>query len=275
MRAKKPTVNGGGGPLAAGGRGLLRDVDPEGHRAQPRAGQVQVARHVLGVEIADRDEARDGVPVRPDQAQRLRAVFRGKALQEEVLALQRAAHRPPQGADERRGEAEQQRVGQHDEVERRLPADPLHELHDLLALEAVLAPQHRHRHRAQEARIDAGHGSSGHRAQDRRSVPHPVEDGRGVPEQRHVLLQVDADPAEEHAVVAHVGLVGEGRACRRAAARRRGRGPSARRRGRCPGGSSRNTWSPAPAVIESRRIDQAVTRRRHARASCCCIARRA
>ena len=66
--------------------------------------------------------------------------------------------------------------------------------------------EHRHRQVAEHLRI--GRDRSAREAPiTARRVPQPIEETRRLPEERHVLLQVDADAAEQHAVPADVGLV--------------------------------------------------------------------
>jgi hypothetical protein len=173
------------------------------------ARQAEVLRHEGGVVVADREEGVHGSDLPADERERLRAVRLDQVLQEQVLPLQRAADGPAQAAAERAGQADEQRVGQHHDVVGRLRLQEVQELQDLLALEAVLALQHRDRQLAQHLRVDRD-GAAGQGANDRGRVPDPVEHPRGLPEERHVLLQVHADAAEEHAVVADVGLVGDG-----------------------------------------------------------------
>src|SRR3989338_5494307 len=63
---------------------------------------------------------------------------------------------------------------------------------DLLAQHAVLALEHRDRQIPQRARV-GGDGAPGDGADHPRRVPEPIEQSRSLPEERHVLLEVDAD----------------------------------------------------------------------------------
>ncbi len=133
-----------------------------------------------------------------------------EAVEEQVLALQRAADRRLQLAAKRRREAEQQRVRQVDDVEARLAAQPPEQLGDLLGLESALAAQHGDGHLAKALRIDLDLPLRRQPDHPGR-VPQPIEDAWRMAEQRHLLLEEDADAAEEHLGAADVAFVGAGR----------------------------------------------------------------
>ena len=147
---------------------------------------------------------------RANQRHRLAAIFMAEAVEEQILALQRAADRRLQLAAQRRGEAEQQRVRQVDDVEARLAAQPLQQLGDFLGLESALAAQHRDGHLAEAAGVDLDLPLRRQPDHPGR-IPQPIEHAWRVPEQRHLLLQEDADAAEEHLRAADVAFVGAGR----------------------------------------------------------------
>ena len=111
-----------------------------------------------------------------------------------------------QGALDRLGQAEQQRVRKVDDVEAGLRHEPVEQLADFLALEAALAAQHRHRQLAEIPGIDLDLTA---RRQPQRpvGVPETIQQARRVPEERGVLLQEDADAAEEDVAAADVALV--------------------------------------------------------------------
>ena len=88
--------------------------------------------------MADRHERVDVDARGADQIERLPAIRLAEAVEEQILALQRAADRHAQRAAERRGQPDQQRVRQVDDVEAPVRRQPLEQLVDLLALEAVL-----------------------------------------------------------------------------------------------------------------------------------------
>ncbi len=117
-----------------------------------------------------------------------------------------SAHGAPDGG----GEGDEHRVREHDHVEPRLLLQPVHQLAHFLRLEAVLAAQRGDGQLAQKSRVHRGR-ATGEGPDDGGRVPDLVEDPGGAPQQGDVLLQVDADPAEQHLVAADVGLVGEGR----------------------------------------------------------------
>ena len=144
-----------------------------------------------------------------DERHRLRAVGLAQRAEEEVLALERADDGPAQRALERRGHADEQRVRQDDEVEGRQAVEVAEELAELLGLEALLALEGRDGERPELVGVHR-EAAPGGRLDDRGRVPEAVEDGRGLAEERHVLLEVDADPPEEDVPVADVRLVGEG-----------------------------------------------------------------
>ena len=59
----------------------------------------------------------------------------------------------------------------------------------------------------QQPRV-ARHRTASERLDDTRGIPEAVEKPRGLPEKRGVLLEVDADPAEQDTSATHVRLVG-------------------------------------------------------------------
>ncbi len=103
-------------------------------------------------------------------------------------------------------QADQQRERQIHDVEPRLRFEPAQHLEDLFALEAGQASQHRHRHLAEHRRIDFDLPFRRHPEHGVR-IPQPIEKRRRVPEQRDVLLEVDADTAEQHARRADIFLI--------------------------------------------------------------------
>ena len=103
----------------------------------------------------------------------------------------------------------QHRVRDVDDVGAGLVAQPVDELVELLALVPVRALEHRHRQPAELPGV--GLHAARDEPQQPRRLPEPVEQPRGPAEQGDVLLQVDADAAEEDALLADVLLVGPGR----------------------------------------------------------------
>ena len=71
-------------------------VDPERHDGDAGGRNLQQLRHERRAVLADRDEAVDVAHLLPDQRDRLLPIRRRQAVQEELLALQRAADRPLQ-----------------------------------------------------------------------------------------------------------------------------------------------------------------------------------
>ncbi len=147
---------------------------------------------------------------RPNQPHRLGAIRLAESVEEQILTLQRATDRRPELALQRLGQTEQQRIRQVDDVELLFPDEPLEELADFLRLEPVLAAQHRDGHLAQALRIHLDL-TLRREPDDPRRVPQAIEHPRRPSEERHLLLEKDADPAEEHLRLAHVPLVGAGR----------------------------------------------------------------
>ena len=86
--------------------------------------------------------------------------------------------------------------------------DPLEQLVELLAQHAAVALEHRDRQVAEQLRIGRDATGSANALITARRVPQPIEEARRPAEEREVLLQVDADAAEQHAVAADVRLVG-------------------------------------------------------------------
>ena len=115
-------------PERVGGRVSLRcaetrpprlvalQVDAERDDGHPLGRDLQQARHDRRVILADGDEAIDVGHLPPNQIERAGAVRFDEIVQEQVLALQRAAHRAVQGLADRIGQSDQQRVRQVDEI---------------------------------------------------------------------------------------------------------------------------------------------------------------
>jgi hypothetical protein len=171
---------------------------------------AEISGHVVGVITADRKERIHVHAGRPNQIEGLLAVRLAERVQEQVLSLERAADWRAERAAQRGCQADQQRVGQVDDIERALGGQPVEHLADFLALEALVSAQHRHGQLAEALRIDFDLTLRGHADQPVR-VPQPIEQARRMPENRRVLLQVDADAVEEHVARADVPLVGPGR----------------------------------------------------------------
>ena len=79
-----------------------------------------------------------------------------------------------------------------------------------LAWKPALALEHRDGHLAEAFRVDLDL-APGRELQRPGRVPELVEKARRMPEERRVLLEKHADPAEEHLLAADVRLVGLGR----------------------------------------------------------------
>ena len=182
-------------------------VDAERHEPHLLARDAEIARHVVEVVPADRQERVDVRAGRADQIHRLLLPGLAEAVEEQVLALQRAADRRLQRPLERFGEPEQQRVGQVDDVEPRLGLQPVEQLRNLLALEALVAAQHRDGHLAEALRIDLDL-TLRRELDDPFGVPQAIEHARRVPEDGRVLLEEHADAAEHDVMLADVALVG-------------------------------------------------------------------
>ena len=173
----------------------------------PLAWKAQVAGHETRVVVADGYEPVHRGRLPPDEVFCLGPPRLRQALKEQVFTLQAHADGQAQRSLERRGEGDEQRVGQDGEVETRQAGKPMDELLDLLALEAVVSLQHRHRQRSELRGIGGDRAGRG-RADDGGGVPETIDQPRRLAKERHVLLEVDADAPEEHALAAHVALVG-------------------------------------------------------------------
>ena len=116
MRARKPTVN---GPLRFGSAQVkaLR-IDSQRHDANLLARNTEIARHEIGVILADRKKRIDVFDLIANQIQRLAAIWFLQAIEKQIFALQRAKNRHVQRLLERRSQAEQQRVRKIDDVRR-------------------------------------------------------------------------------------------------------------------------------------------------------------
>ena len=176
---------------------------------QLRPGDLQVPAHTPGVVVADGDERVDVRDLLADEGHRPRPVGLGQAAQEDVLALQGAVDGAAQGLPEGLGDADQHRVRDVDDVRAGLATQPVDELVELLALMPVRAIEHRHGQPAELTGVGL-HAPRDELEQPRR-LPQPVEQPRRPAEERDVLLQVDADAAEEDPLPADVLLVGAGR----------------------------------------------------------------
>ena len=145
-----------------------------------------------------------------DQRERLLAVRRHEAVQEEFLALHGATDRPVECPLQRRRERDEQCVRQVDDVGERLRANPVHQLVELPAQSALLALQHGDRQASEHPGI--GRDGAARKGLDHtRRVPEAIEQPRHAAKDRRVLLQVDADPTKEHAWATDIGFVGPGR----------------------------------------------------------------
>src|SRR5204863_8803246 len=102
---------------------------------------------------AGRREQIDFADLFADQRPGLALPRLDELFQEQILALQRAQDLRAQRRANRPGEADQQRERQDDDVRLRLRLQPVDQLVELLALQAVLALQHRHRHAAEELAV--------------------------------------------------------------------------------------------------------------------------
>jgi hypothetical protein len=129
-------------------------------------------------------------------------------VEEEVVALQGADDGCLQLAPQRLGEPEQQRIREVDDVERLLSSQPFEQLLDLLSpgtpagplsMETVISPR-----LFASTLIDRLVASF----KRPRGVPQLVDKPRRVTEQGRVLLEENADPAEEDLLAADVLLVG-------------------------------------------------------------------
>ena len=156
--------------------------------------------------LADGDKPIHGIDVGANERQRLLAIGRCEAVEKQFLALERDEDRLPERAFQGAGHRDHERVGKIHDVRWRLVARPFDQLVELLAQRAMLPFQHRHGEIAEQARI-TGHGTPGKRVDDTWGIPQTVEKPGRLPEQRGILLKIDADTAEEHAAAADVRLV--------------------------------------------------------------------
>ena len=147
------------------------------------------------------------------ELQHARPILLSQPLDEDVLTLQRTAHRTPQRLFERSHQRDQQRVGDVDHVGLRLAAQPVHELRKLFLLQPVLALEHGQGQLTEESwrSLDAPARDG---AQEPGGLPQPIEQPWGLAEQRDVLFQVDADASEEDPMLADVRLIGRQRGVR-------------------------------------------------------------
>jgi hypothetical protein len=91
----------------------LVTVEPDAERdhADALPVEAQAARHLAGAELAHGHEPIDALRVPTNQRQRIRPVRLAEPVQEDVLALERAADRHLQGSLDGRRQRDQQRVG--------------------------------------------------------------------------------------------------------------------------------------------------------------------
>ena len=180
----------------------------------PGARDAEIPRHVGRVVVAHRHERIHRGQMRPDQRLGARSIRLEQTLDEDVLSLQGAVDRASQRLFQRTRDRDQHRVGDVQHVGTRLVRQPVHELVEFLALVAVRPLEHRHRQRPESGRagLDA---VAGDRAEQPGRLPEPVEQPGGLSKERQGLLEVDADPAEEHPPLTDVLLVGAGRGVER------------------------------------------------------------
>ena len=189
-------------------------VDAERNDVDPIGGNLQQPGHDRRIVAADRQKAVDVGDLLADQVDRLLPERLDQTVEKKVFSLQRAADRLTQCLPQRSSQPDQQRVGQVDHVGHRFVSDPLQQLFEFPAKDAAVSFQHRDRQLAEHPRIGRER-SAGERVDHPWRVPQPVEETRRLPKDRKVLLEVDADPAKQHALAADVGFVGVGRRIQR------------------------------------------------------------
>ena len=192
-------------------------VDAERNDGDAALRNAQQLRHHRDIPLADGHETVDVLHLPPNELDRPRSIGLDEAREKQVFALERAAHGPLQRLAQRPRQADEERVRKVHDVGHRLAGDPLEKLRELLPEHAAVPFEHRDHEIAEQLRI-GGQRSAGERVDDGRRIPQSIQEPRRLPEQRQVLLQVDADSTEEHPIAAHVGLVG----CRRRVKRNQG-----------------------------------------------------
>jgi hypothetical protein len=91
--------------------------------------------------------------LRANQVDGARAIRLDQPVQEEIFALERAADRTLQRPSQRGGQPDEERVRQVDDVGDGLVGDPLEQLVELPAQDALVPLEHRNGHVAQQARV--------------------------------------------------------------------------------------------------------------------------
>jgi hypothetical protein len=183
------------------------EVDAERHDSHTVGWNAEEARHDRHVVFADRDEAIHVSDLRANQIEGALPIRLDETLEKEILPLQRAAHRSLQRLPQRLRQADEQRVGEIDDVRQRLLVQPLQQLVELLPENALTPFEHRNHQVAEELRIGRERAAR-ERPDDTRGIPPSVHEARRIPEQREVLLKVNADAAKQHTIPADVGFVG-------------------------------------------------------------------
>src|SRR5262245_25294074 len=133
---------------------VIFQIDAEGDDVNLLARDAQVAGHVAGVIVADRDEGVDIFRMLVNQFERLAAIRLAHSVKKKVLALKRAADWASRGLLDRAGQPDQHRILHIYNIWRRLGFQPIHQLADLLALIAALAFEDRDRQFAERIGID-------------------------------------------------------------------------------------------------------------------------
>ena len=108
-------------------------------------------------------------------------IARWEALQEQVLTLKGAANGAVSRLLERASEAEEEAVPQVEDVRSRMGPKPFNQLHEFLALKALLTSQDRDGKVAQGFRV-AFQGPSGSQIKGKWGVPDPIQESRCVAE---------------------------------------------------------------------------------------------
>ena len=166
--------------------------------------------HVAGAVPAHGSESVHPSDLPAHRFQSLASVGLRQSVEEQVFPLEGAANGSLKRGSKRLGQSDQQGVGQVDDVGRGFPLQPGDQLEQLFFLKAALPLKHGQGQGSQltgvgldpQPREELQHGSG---------VPNPVEQPGSFPKQGVELLEIDAQAAEKHPPLTHIGFVGQGR----------------------------------------------------------------
>ena len=163
-----------GAPLGLRGRAVPLQPQAEGHHVEAVPRHVQVPGHEVGVHGARRQEPVHVAGAPAQLLAGLGAEGLHEAVEEDLLPLDGAQHRPAEGPLQRPRQTGEHGVGELHEIRTQVPRQPPAQLLQLAALAPLLAPQHREGEGPQVPGLGRSREAAGGPAQQAR----PVEGAR-------------------------------------------------------------------------------------------------